>query len=594
LLPGNRILQVLTRPGSVPRAIMPVIPTELASQALSAAEAVFEVQTPWDIHLHADLNDITIHDWGNREYCVPRGATTLDLVGDLAYDASLDAPGGPRAETWRLKAGALLLLEETHSPVTGLEADADPAHRQVVRLTRVEAGQDPLLDDGGGPQPLTHLTWAAADALTFPLCVATQLQNGTYATGLSLARGNILVADQGRTVDEWHPEAPTAPHESGIELRSRAFRLRLNQGPVSFVVARQRQELDQAASALIGADPRRAVPAVACIEQVYDKAGTARSTDWEPVVPDLLASGPFDTHFVVEVDNRQRALLRFGDNHFGRAPSDNAYLHVTYRIGLGPSGNVGADALVHAIDQPDLPVAGVRNPLPAWGGIAPEPLERVKQIAPAAFRAEPYRAVTQADYARAAEKHPEVDRALATFRWTGSWHTVFVTIDPKGTSQVGAALETSVRDWVTRYTLAGYDLEIDGPVFVPLAIELNVCVAPGFFRSDMEEALLEALGSQLLPDGRRGFFHPDNFTFGQPLYLSKLVAAITSVVGVEAVDVTRFARQHDYDPDPDRPATRRNLTRGSLAAGRLEIVRLDNDPNFPENGVLELKLRGGK
>jgi hypothetical protein len=27
---------------------------------------------------------------------------------------------------------------------------------------------------------------------------------------------------------------------------------------------------------------------------------------------------------------------------------------------------------------------------------------------------------------------------------------------------------------------------------------------------------------------------------------------------------------------------------------RLEIARLDNDPNFPENGVLRLIMEGGK
>jgi hypothetical protein len=31
-----------------------------------------------------------------------------------------------------------------------------------------------------------------------------------------------------------------------------------------------------------------------------------------------------------------------------------------------------------------------------------------------------------------------------------------------------------------------------------------------------------------------------------------------------------------------------------MPLGRLEIARLDNDPNFPEHGVLRLDLRGGK
>jgi hypothetical protein len=33
---------------------------------------------------------------------------------------------------------------------------------------------------------------------------------------------------------------------------------------------------------------------------------------------------------------------------------------------------------------------------------------------------------------------------------------------------------------------------------------------------------------------------------------------------------------------------------GSLAIGRLEIARLDNDPSFPERGTLRLTMRGGR
>jgi hypothetical protein len=59
------------------------------------------------------------------------------------------------------------------------------------------------------------------------------------------------------------------------------------------------------------------------------------------------------------------------------------------------------------------------------------------------------------------------------------------------------------------------------------------------------------------------------------------------------VVVTRFARQHEADPDPDRPATAANLDQGRIAVGRLEVIRLDNDPSSPEQGTLELRVGGG-
>jgi hypothetical protein len=36
------------------------------------------------------------------------------------------------------------------------------------------------------------------------------------------------------------------------------------------------------------------------------------------------------------------------------------------------------------------------------------------------------------------------------------------------------------------------------------------------------------------------------------------------------------------------------LDTGELRLGRTEIARLDNDPNFPDRGVLRISLGGGR
>src|SRR6185295_550144 len=105
-----------------------------------------------------------------------------------------------------------------------------------------------------------------------------------------------------------------------------------------------------------------------------------------------------------------------------------------------------------------------------------ETLEEARQYAPQAFRFQ-QRAVTEADYAQVAERHPEVQRAAATFRWTGSWHTVFLTVDRLGGRPVDAAFEARLREHMERFRMAGYDLEVDGPRLVPLDLALEVCVA---------------------------------------------------------------------------------------------------------------------
>jgi predicted phage baseplate assembly protein len=223
--------------------------------------------------------------------------------------------------------------------------------------------------------------------------------------------------------------------------------------------------------------------------------------------------------------------------------------------------------------------------MPACGGREPETMEQARQYGPAAFRVN-LRAVTPEDYARVAEQHPEVQRAAATLRWTGSWHTVFLTVDRLGGRPVDADFADELRRFLEPYRMAGHDVEIDGPQFVALELEMAVCVAPGYFRSDVEAALLDVFSSRTRLDGTRGFFHQDNFTFGQPVYLSALYAAAQPVAGVAFVEITTLRRLGGLKPEV--PPS------GVLEIGRLEIARLDHDPNFPDRGVLTIRARGGR
>jgi hypothetical protein len=591
---GTKIISRIDSPlGLMMPPHAPVIPKKLENEAIEAADVVFE--TIKEAQLHPSLNEIEIYTWKNQQCCLPRGTTTLDIVGDLIADSS-------DTKTWGLKKGEYLLFEEIKGVETGLPEDADPNHRQVVRLTSVEKISDPINESEN--IDITRITWDALDALTFPLCVSAELtegwRKGEYEDNISIACGNLVLADHGRSVIEFHPSASNDPEAPGIHTDQRAYRFRLSQGPMSFRIPLPDNNCQQIpAKSLFMADPRQAEAQVSVMT-------SSDGVDWEhgkyTLVPDLLGSSRSDLHFVLETDNDGRGLIRFGDGIYGMQPPDGSKIKILYRVGVGRAGNVGAESLVHLIQgdttnpiwQNIKSVSTVRNPIAAWGGVDPEIMDEVKLLAPAAFHAEQIRAVTEEDYARAAELMPEVSKAQATFRWTGSWHTVFITIDPAGRTELSPDLLEKVRSWVNSRALAGYDLEINPPIYVPLDIEILVCVKQDHFRSDVEEALLTALSNMRLPDGRLCFFHPDNFTFGEPLYLSRLYAAISAVEGVASAEVVRFVRQDEVDPEPNRPATRANCNRGFISAGRLEVFRLENDPSFPENGVLHLSMQGGK
>jgi predicted phage baseplate assembly protein len=312
---------------------------------------------------------------------------------------------------------------------------------------------------------------------------------------------------------------------------------------------------------------------------IFDNSGNL----WKPK-RDLIFSGPSSMELVVEADDDGYANIRFGNGIYGARPKGGTKFYATYRVGNGLVGNIGAEALQHIVSD-DGRIIEVCNPMPARGGREPESMDEVRQNAPVAFRTQE-RAVTTDDYEDIAGRYSQVQKAAATLRWTGSWHTVFLTVDRLEGRDVKEDFKKDMIRHVERYRMAGHDLEVDGPRFVSLELEMTVCVLPEYFRSDVLSALLQVFSNRILPDGRRGVFHPDNFTFGQTVYLSRLYAVAQSVAGVAWVKITKFQRK-DF---PGNGA----LAADKLELGRLEIARLDNDPNYPENGVFILTPEGGK
>jgi hypothetical protein len=548
-------------------------------QAMRSEPEVFE--TMHDARLFAAHNQMNFYTWGDERCCLPKGATKATLAGNFP----------------NLQKGDVLIFEEILGPLTGQPEDAVPTHRQAVRLSAAPVpGVDPLYGSS-----VTGIEWFDEDALTFPLCVSsvTDKEHGEQLLrNVSVALGNIVLADHGATV----PEQPIGTVPDGILFRVEPvsgdrcqppdpvpipprFRPRLPNAPLTMAAqaAVAGQPAGQAAAAF---DP--AAPATAAFAWKIGDALPAISLNagsWQPR-RDLLDSDFLAKDFVAEVAEDGFATLRFGDGKHGLRPAAGEEFTASYRVGNGARGNVGADSLVNVVSV-EPAIRGVRNPLPAAGGTDPETIEQVRQSAPSAFRVQE-RAVTAADYAEMAGRHPGIQQAAATFRWTGSWRTVFLTVDRLGGREVDSGFKDELAAFMERYRMAGQDLEINGPLYVSLEIEMTICVRADYFRSDVEAALLERFSNRALSDGTRGVFHPDNFSFGQTVYLSPLYAAAMKVEGVAAVRITTFQRQ--ASPDPKRLA----LTAGKLTLARLEIARLDNDPNFPERGALRLNMEDGK
>lgn len=733
---------------------------ELAFTNRKILESAFreEITTSGMIHLYKGNNEIRFYTWGDRECCLPRGCTKATLIDgkpkqfkqDVATHQELEQlsksisdveeaveVGDVHERQLHLRPGDVLIFEEVICPTTGNRADADPARRHAVRLTRVKPDVDDLYD-----QPILEIEWAEEDALPFSFCISTFTNQDEFIENVSVARGNVILVDHGRTVEDEVLEGYTKAEKFHLILKKPALTFSM---PLPLV---------ESASELLKQDPHSALPQIwidgvpplpwdgeplfplealinsaalgnlatklrrsndpkkpedpgldyllrllspECLTAINEdeymylfnwskipgednmilieflnknfdaewvKDAKIEKFDGDKIIKiskkedtislklnkekkevfleiddvetgkklitrmendeskiyyynyllndllndllerdlrhllqrwnakqDLLDSGKLDRHFVVEMDNERRTLIRFGDGELGMTPQEGSQFTATYRVGNGPAGNVGSESISHVVFR-KMSVEGVtlepRNPLAASGGMAPETIKEAKLFAPFAFQRELKRAVTAEDYAKLVTRKFEakVQRASACLRWTGSWYQVLVAIDPRGGIEADLELLEEIEKFLYPYCRMGHELVVAPAQYAPLEIEIAVQVHPEYLQGHIKAELLDRFSNRLLPDGSRGFFHPDNLTFGEGVYLSRLVAAAQKVPGVVSATVEKLERYGD--------GPRGEIEEGVLRLGPMEVARLDNDPNFPENGILKFVMGGGR
>jgi Baseplate J-like protein len=541
----------------------------LAAQLAQTAPAFAALQA---VPLATEQDEIVFYTWGDENCCLPAGATSATLT---SKNAATDPQKGNLTS---LTTGTILVFEEVLGPGTGVAEDADPAHRCAVMLTAVRWRDHtgaPLTDPVNG-WGITQVSWADADALPVSLCLSSTV-DGVPVGNVTVARGNIVLADQGTSVSA--EELPPVP-------ASGRYYPQLMQSPVTFAVPfGPPAPAPASAAAFLTQDPSQAVPVVS----LTDSEGGG----WTPQ-PDLLSSGPRDQHFVLEVEQDGTAFLRFGDGEHGAQPDPGLTFTPSYQVGNGTPGNVGRDALGQAVipavtpSFPAAAIAGIRNPLPVTDGVDMETTDHIRRFAPFAFQAQ-QRCVTEDDYGQQAALVPGVQAARGTLRWTGSWYTAFVSVEPAAsvTGDVGSAtpvlpaqLTAAVAQDMDLLRMMGTDVAVEAAIIVGLRIELAVCVDADHFRGDVQAALMTTF------TGPGGLLNASDFTFGQTVYASPLIAAAQAVPGVASVTLAVFSRLDA--PWVDGRAD------GFLTMGRLEIPRCDNDPDHLDHGLFTLALDGGK
>ena len=225
----------------------------------------------------------------------------------------------------------------------------------------------------------------------------------------------------------------------------------------------------------------------------------------------LLGSGPNDRHFMVLVDQNDRATLRFGNGRLGAPPTGT--VHVTYKTGGGSAGNVeaGSLAVVEGVftDAHGRSVqVSVTNPEPASGGADRQTVASAKLLAPESLRTLT-RTVTREDFEINARRVPGVARALMLTSNEDpaiDENAGILFVVPEGGGMPTPALKNQVLRQVTEVypcTLT-FQVSVQDPVYRTIDVEARIYLrqghAPAAVR-DRVKANLEAMFRVSRPDG---------------------------------------------------------------------------------------------
>lgn len=519
---------------------------------------------PLTFDVRAIWNTLTVHEPDGATPELAKGATELYLVGTIT-----DA-----VANWPLESRRLVLHEDP--------SDGSDPKRHLVHVTEAE-----YITDALNAVSMTRIAWSEDEALPCPMVIAD-----------TTVKANVVPATAGETFEEFFTIRGDGTVADAVE-RGGPLNSQTNTRDVLYRYSPTQCEALSLGwlGALTSSNPEVELQEVATVgESAWDpdKAWVWRRT--------LLDSTADDEHFTLEDGTWRRIIgfhrangtelvhsdwaanagytLRFGDGEFGRIPADETIFRVRYRSGPASAANVNAGTIVHlahpvdGTPSADPNLIAVDNPFDVTDGLDPETLERAKLLVPDAFRHDTLSAVDEADYRRLAESLEWVQAANATFRWTGSWLTVFVAADPKGAFAMSATQQAELEDTMDCVRQLGRDVHVLEPDYIDLDVEIEICVRPSFYAAQVEVDVVAALAE---------FFGPDRFTFGTPLRRSALEAVIQGVRGVRAVESIQLRAR-------EKGAAFEFLD-GEFLVGAGQVIRVANDRALPERGTVVVRAR---
>lgn len=275
----------------------------------------------------------------------------------------------------------------------------------------------------------------------------------------------------------------------------------------------------------------------------------------------LTDYGPNDAVYTTYTDSDNYVYVVFGDGVSGVIPPKTSTVKARYVVGGGVVGNIPLNTLTSLYYVPGLTSSQVStlaqnitvtNTELGGGGLEPESIETIKELAPQAFSSL-NRAVTLTDFASLALQTYSVGKAKAVGQ-SGNSVTLYVaprrtdtetdpyplyddtnttlTVEWSGTDGLKADVVSALQD----KTLIGTTLTVLPPVYVPVSITVQYSKQAQYTPTQVESEIRALINA---------YYSYQYVSFGQVIYPEELEFLLRYTPGITNVRVTEMYRTGD-------------------------------------------------
>lgn len=577
-------------------SLLPGFEVRIKQNVNNPKRIVFSTKRPFS--MHELLNKFVLYTWSDTNTVLKAGSTYADLQIDYINPITLKGINDgdiSEGELYLLVQEFFLdnditqiLIQEKNITSEGIELSGGMTKRQILNIDckEVEYGQDPLTE-----KFYLRVYWKQDEKLeqNYDFTPINDVIPVSFYANLA-----EVYHGESKIVYFYSPDYYSSALDDYLKYRyditNWGIVCRLPHSPLSFE------------NTYNGETPNGKYPPKSTLEVTIQEKEDDSGVLWEEQI-DFIHSEELDKHFIVETDENQKSLVRFGNGINGMRLPENSIVKCKYQVGIGNTGNIGADMLT-VIGEGSADTFYLSridycwNPLEIRNAREPESIDVVIRKAPEAYNIDQLRGITVNDqvddYEKRTQEIEDVYRAHARYEWMGSWRLVEISIDPVGdithSAEMFDKLKLRVLNWLNSVKLIGDEVVIKKAKYVPLEIRVTVCIDRDFWIIDIKDQLEAEFTEKFTPDGRRGFFHSDLWTFGQTLRKSQLIGKIQSFEGVDRVI--------DSDENPIKIKRLMNEDveeqKGELVIHPYEIIQVKNDPMQLEKGYIFFDFKGGR